>query len=181
MQSSQRSPTHSRLAQAFTDALPQFAAVNPLGYTFLTHFTGLDRCYVNIPVEALDMQGIERVTLPFGAFFGRKRPSDHLPIIMQQQGRPRPLVLPLPRAHALADSWKDLALQELGQAAFGELSCLQAATMLPILLRRASWCYRRASEQLDAKNDELCLYFATRFLRCVICLPPSLLCIGCVF
>ena len=39
---------HSRLAAAFEAALPQFTAINPAGYTNLTHGSGLDRCYVNI-------------------------------------------------------------------------------------------------------------------------------------
>ena len=162
------SRTHARLAHEFAAALPQFVAVSPHGYTYLTHFTGLGRCYVNIPLEALDMQGIECTSLPFGQFFGPKRPSDHLPIIMRSQPQPRPMVAPLARIHAHEDGWKELVRDELQYACFEDLHCKQATTMLPILLRTAPRRHRASCEQLDASNDELCLYYATRCLRCYV-------------
>ena len=159
---------HSRLAHEFSVALSQFTAVNPLGFTYLTNCTGLGRCYVNIPLEALDTRGIECSTLPFPSFFKKQKPSDHLPIILRAYTRPRPLVSPLPRAHALDLGWKAHALEELKRAGFGDLSCKSATTMLPILLRRSCTWLRRSNELIDASNDELCLYHAARALRCYV-------------
>ena len=162
------SVVHARLAAAFENALPQFTAINPLGYTNLTYASGLDRCYVNVPLEALDMNGFECISLPYPSFFGKGRPSDHLPIVVRAQHRPRPLVPPLARAHALAAEWKEFALQELQRANFADLPCMQRVSLLPILLKRASLSYRRSSERIDAANDELGLYYATRCLRCAV-------------
>ena len=51
---------------------------------------------------------------------------------------------------------------------FPDLSCCHASVMLPMLLRRASLSYRHSTEMLDESNEELCLYYASRCLRCVV-------------
>ena len=166
--SASRSSMHSRLAREFAEALPQHTAVNPDGYTYLTHHTGLDRCYLNLPVEVLDMHGIECTSLPYASFFAKTRPSDHLPIIMRAHHRPRPQVVPIPRAHGLSGEWKEKVLDELQRASFDEINCMHAATLLPILMRRASLAFRHSTQMIDPANDELCLYYASRCLRCLV-------------
>ena len=127
-----RSAMHSRLANAFSEALPEFTAINPMGSTQLIHGAGLDRCCINAPLEALEMRGVECVSLPYPSFFAKGRPSDHLPVVVCVHRRPRPHVPPLPHAHALATSWKEFALAELKEAKFDELPCLQKVSLLPL-------------------------------------------------
>ena len=114
------------------------------------------------------MQGIECVSMPYPAFFGKAKPSDHLPVVVRAHRAPRPRVAPLARAYGLAADWKELALAELHAAKFGELSDCQRAALLPILLHKASLSYRRSLDRIDATNDELGLYYASRCLRCAL-------------
>ena len=86
---------------------------------------------------------------------------------MRPHHRPRPRVAPLPRAHALQDGWKQFALDELSAASLDDLPCHSCASMLPLLLRRASMRFRSSCEQIPHDNDELSLYYAVKCLRCL--------------